>query len=199
METIYVVKGSQDGNIGAFLTMEAAIECAVDYVEQNGATAVVRNVEDNYAAIDNAEEDLSNTADVYALSTNYNPIRAQIRKKKDAVKTIKEKMAKANSPEMTPMQKRTIDRARSAAVMMSTDKFPMEIAEEKIESDKCGLWLTMDVRNTGATKGSYLDMIDHAHWFIHITRRGKATIHQGPHWANKGTNGMHAAKDGYFS
>jgi hypothetical protein len=196
MNTIYVVTGSEDGILGTFLTKEAAIELAIDYVEQNGDRAVV-DVIGNYVSVNPESGGRTGTADVYAHSTNWNPMREEYRNKKQAKKTIRER---AGTKDMTNMQKKAIATARKVAVTMSTDAFPIEIVEEKIEFTSMGdIWFTMDTKNTNAPEGSYLDMVDSVHWFMNITRRGKVTIHQGPHWANKGTDGMHAAKDGYFS
>ncbi|MDH3375346.1 MAG: hypothetical protein OEQ39_00045 [Gammaproteobacteria bacterium] len=105
----------------------------------------------------------------------------------------------AGTKDMTNMQKQAIATARKVAVTMSTDAFPIEIVAEKVEFTSMGdIWFTMDTKNANAAPHTYLDFVDSVHWFMNITRRGKVTIHQGPHWAKKGTNGMHAAKDGYF-
>ena len=101
---------------------------------------------------------------------------------------------------LTNLQLSAIANVRYVAKMMSSERFPIIIANEKIEDTDYGdIWLTIDTAGENAREGSQLAYDSKDHWFVNITRRGKTTVHQGPHWMSKGSHGIHASKNGYFS
>lgn len=98
---------------------------------------------------------------------------------------------------LTNLQRAAVRHVIEYAKSMSTDKYPVEIDKSKIEWNNDYIWLTLDTFCPTAGEGNMLAALSRNHWFVKITRRGKTTVHCGPHWVSK-RRGMHLAKDGLF-